>query len=70
MEPILKLESQMEIGLTSLENRMTLLYEMLIRDRETSKKKKARVAELHHPQQTTTTRKRTDSRKKKLMSNQ
>lgn len=34
LEPILKLESQMKVGFTSLDNRITLLQEMLIRDRE------------------------------------
>jgi hypothetical protein len=34
LEPILKLESQMKVGFTSLDNRISLLQEMLIRDRE------------------------------------
>ncbi|KAI9565179.1 hypothetical protein GHT06_008956 [Daphnia sinensis] len=34
LEPILKLESQMEVGFTSLDNGITLLQQMLIRDRE------------------------------------
>ena len=34
LEPILKLESQMKVGFTSRDNRISLLQEMLIRDRE------------------------------------
>ena len=56
MEPILKLESQMTLGFCSLDNRMTMLHDMLLQERADRLARQKEKREAAENLQTTTNR--------------